>query len=219
MTNVNGDYIRGQNIYGDYIAQANISINFLSGSTPELGANVESLRDAYTMHSLGIALPPDDCPPFLPMNQIATPNALDDPCYTAAIQSISDVRLMIDIVGSTMMNSNPALSSSASLPETLASLQRLLKLTELALKTYQNTPLVQTLSRTMAVEVDDCRQLLRQTLSNLGNYRHFLAATAYHFMRRCTWGMLGGMDESGVLDAKLRERHGSLAASILALGW
>ena len=216
---MNGDYIiKGQQINGDYIAYAQINISCGLKSTSELGGILQGLRGAYNM-PLELGPSQSGHPRFSQtlIGQKATGDVTVDPWYTSATQSVLHLRLMIDVLN-TMME-NPTLSSSATLPETLASLQRILKLTELALQTYQHTPLIRTLSRAICIRVENCRQLLRELISNLSNYRHILSATALYFVRRYAGGILGGTDAIAVLDSKIRDRHGSLAGCLVALGW
>ncbi|KAF7983574.1 hypothetical protein HWV62_21174 [Athelia sp. TMB] len=149
-------------------------------------------------------------------SQNITTQLIIDPCYASAKRSIQDVRLMIAMVR--IMLAHPVLCSSANLPETLAALERTLLLTELAIDAYRHTPLVEVLSRVMAVRVEHCRQLLQKLLKKLSNYRHFLAAYVLNFIRRYVCRRLCGGGIANVLDSKLRDRHKSFAACLLALG-
>lgn len=206
INNVGRDYINN-------IARAlHIHINVTSGS-PEFEEVLERLHGAHIIRSISVSQPLQPHPPEPPTNQIARIDA----CYASATRSIIEVQAMIGVVR--IMMDNPTLRSSKDLPETLASLHRILKLTELALRAYQHTPLVKTISRAISVGVEDCRLLLRELIKcTLSNYRHGLTAFVRYFIQKCIRGRIGRYDAVRGLDSKLQESHRSFAACILALG-
>ncbi|KZP15218.1 hypothetical protein FIBSPDRAFT_1048296 [Athelia psychrophila] len=150
-------------------------------------------------------------------DQITKIYMADDPFYNSAICSIERVRVMISIV-QTMM-ANPMLCSSKDLPETLASLERLLTLMKLALRAYRHTDLVHSLSNAISIGVEECRQLLDELISNLTNFRHGLSNAVLYFIQQYMWARIGWQGSTvSTLDSKLRKSHSWFAACLLALG-
>ncbi|KAF7982713.1 hypothetical protein HWV62_26564 [Athelia sp. TMB] len=113
---------------------------------------------------------------------------------------------------------NPSVQHSPTLPATLASLQRIMKMTELALRIYQRTPLASTLGLYLKAEAEHCRQCLQKLLANVSDWRHGLSAAMLHAIRQFVWSGVGEGCAVSELSAKLREVHASLASCILALG-
>lgn len=113
---------------------------------------------------------------------------------------------------------NPTLRHSETLPNTLASLQRMLTLAELAVQAYKHTPLAETLSYYMTLQVDHCRPLLQELISELSNYRHALSTTMFKLIRQYIWSGVGEGYTASRLNSKLRECHSTFASCILALG-
>lgn len=113
---------------------------------------------------------------------------------------------------------NPSLRHSAKLPETLAYLRRILKLTELAVRVHQHGPLAHTLGLAIIAEAENCRQLLKELLSSLANYKHVLSATMFYYVREYIWSTAGECVAFDDLNSKLRACHSSFASRILALG-
>ncbi|KAF7982996.1 hypothetical protein HWV62_24610 [Athelia sp. TMB] len=215
VNNVYGDYIDNQ-IHGDYIAHAQIHFNFAIQSAPEREEILDHIRAAYSMPSLGVAQSTSTAGPQPNASHIAATPFYIDTCYISAARSIIETRLMIDMVR--MMINNPKLCSSAGLPETLAALERVLLLTELSVRAYHHTPLSESLSRGIAIEVDECRRLLQHLLSNLSSYRHMLSAAVIYFIRKYIWRRFRRGGAVATLDLELRRSHRSFAACLLALG-
>ncbi|KAF7966177.1 hypothetical protein HWV62_39756 [Athelia sp. TMB] len=201
------------NINGPYIIQ--VARQYILRTPSERAEALEHLHETSSISLFNVEQPSHDNPPDLDTSQSITTQLVIDPCYASARRSIQDVRLMIEMVR--IMLAHPVLCS-ANLPETLAALERTLLLTELAIDAYRHTPLVEVLSRVMAVRVEHCRQLLQGLLKNLSNHRHFLAAYVLNFIRKYVCRRLGGGGIANVLDSKLRDRHKSFAACLLALG-
>ncbi|KZP18175.1 hypothetical protein FIBSPDRAFT_602091 [Athelia psychrophila] len=135
------------------------------------------------------------------------------------MSSIDQVRITISIVQT--MVANPRLCPSTDLPETLASLKRLMELMELALRAYQHTDLAPSLSRAISIRVEECRPALEELISqlNLINFRHILFNTVLYFIRKYMWARIGWKGSViSALDSKFRKSHSSFAACLLALG-
>lgn len=203
------------NINGDHIAH--INLNLMPGSTPPdvLHQILQHIHATSSKPSLKVAqLRRPSEPPSDQMTKICV---AVDPLYHSAIRSIDQVRIMISIV-QTMM-ANPMLCSSEDLPETLASLKRLLTLMELALRAYRHTDLVHSLSSAISIGTEDCRRLLDDLISNLTNSHHGLSNAVLYFIRKYIWARIGRQGSAiGTLDSKLRKSHSSFAACLLALG-
>ncbi|KZP28064.1 hypothetical protein FIBSPDRAFT_885954 [Athelia psychrophila] len=107
------------------------------------------------------------------------------PFYDSAIRSIDRVHVMISMV-QTMM-ANPMLCPSKDLPETLASLERLPALMELALRAYRDTNLVHCLSSAFYIGAEEYRQLLDDLISNLANSHHEISNAVLYYIRRHVW--------------------------------
>ncbi|KZP23023.1 hypothetical protein FIBSPDRAFT_466027 [Athelia psychrophila] len=122
------------NINRDYITH--IKFNLMPGFVPPEAMNqiFQHIHASSSTPSHTVAQLPRPSEP--PSDQIAKICVAGDPLYNSAIRSIDRVRIMISIV-QTMM-ANPRLCSSEDLPETLASLKRLLTLMELALRAYRH---------------------------------------------------------------------------------
>ncbi|KZP33473.1 hypothetical protein FIBSPDRAFT_308062 [Athelia psychrophila] len=167
-------------------------------------------RAAFRTPSRSVVQVPRPSEP--PSNQIAK-----IPFYNPAIRSIDEVSVMISMV-QTMM-ANPMLCPSKDLPETLASLKRLLKLMELAYRAYRHTDLAHSLSRAISIGVEECRRLLDELIANLTNFRQVLSNTVLYFIRKYMWARIGWQGSAvSTLDTKLRKSHSSFAACLLALG-
>ena len=215
MNNVHGNYI-GNQIHGDYISSAQIHVNFTIKSASERQNILEHIREAYSIPPSGMAQST--------IQMVSQPNTghtivapmADDPYYVSATRSIIEIRLMIDMVR--MMIDHPTLCPSASLPDTLASLEKVLKLTELCVQAYHHTPLSESLSRAIAVEVDSCRRLLQELLSGLSDHRHMLSGAVLYLIRKYVWQNFGRGGVVDTLDLQLQKSHRSFAACLLALG-
>lgn len=131
-------------------------------------------------------------------------------------RSLVEIQVIADIMDVLMENSS--LRHSGKLPETLAYLQRILRLTESAVRVYQHGPLAQTLSLVIIAEANHCRQLLKELLSSLVNYRYVLSAAMLYYVREYIWSSAGECTAFADLNSKLRACHSSFAARILALG-
>ncbi|KZP32558.1 hypothetical protein FIBSPDRAFT_1036711 [Athelia psychrophila] len=170
-----------------------------------------------TVRSAVVAQPPGSRPTGL-LTDLFTNSLVTGTRYTpaSADRSLIEIQVIVDIMDALI--ESPSLHHSAKLPGTLASLQRILELTKLAIQAYQHSPLARTLSLAIIAEAGRCRQLLKELLSSLSHYRHTLSAAMLHFIREY---ISSSASESGVftdLNSKLRECHGSFAACILALG-
>ncbi|KZP12973.1 hypothetical protein FIBSPDRAFT_936589 [Athelia psychrophila] len=165
----------------------------------------------------GAAQPPDSRPPK-PLTNLFTTNMVIGARYPSASadRSLVEIQVTADIMD--MLMESPGLRYSESLPETLASLRRMLTLTGLAVHAYKNTPLAETLSHNLAAKVEQCRQLLRDLLNDLTNYRYALSGAMLHFIRQYVWSNIGESGTVSVLNSKLQECHTSFASCILALG-
>ncbi|KAF7971894.1 hypothetical protein HWV62_19515 [Athelia sp. TMB] len=137
-------------------------------------------------------------------------------CYSSDKDSIVRIRVMIEMVRTMMLN--PMFCSSANLLKTLAALERVLYLTKLAIEAYRYTPLAKSLSRAIAMRVEDCRKLLEELLKNLSDYRHVLSEAFLYFIRRYVCRRWGEGGIGPVMDSRLRDCHKSFAACLLALG-
>ncbi|KZP15434.1 hypothetical protein FIBSPDRAFT_867187 [Athelia psychrophila] len=200
------------NINGDYVIHNNFQ--FMPGCTPseEIFKNIYTTSSAPSRsvaQSRYYSGPPSD--------RMTKIYVAADPVYDSAIISIDRVRVMISIV-KTMM-ANPMLCPSEDLPETLASLERLLTLMELALRAYRHTDLAHSLSRAIAIGVEECHRLLDELINNLANFRQVLSSAVLYFIRKYMWARIGWQGSAiDTLDSKLRKSHSSFAACLLALG-
>lgn len=210
MNNIHGHYIEGNHIAHQII------IHFPPVSTSERGQVLEDIRKAYSIPPFIREYPSTRTHSHSDIRENAVTRLSGEASYPSAERSIIEVRVMIEMVR-TMM-ANPTLCSSANLPETLAALQRVLFLTELAVDAYRHTPLAESLSRAIAVRVEHCRQLLQELLKNLSNYRHILSEAVLYFIQRYVLRRLGEAGMARVVDARLRDCHKSFAACLLALG-
>ena len=215
MNNVNRDFIQG-----DYIVSQTNYFQIISGSIPEPSKSLERSHDAYSVRAPGAStstawspqpLHPDRLP-------LAVPRVMtsDYEARKFAQESLIKIRVIADIMDALM--DNPSLRHSETLPKTLDSLRRMLTLTELTVRMYEQTPLAITLSHVITMQVELCRRLLLVLLKDLADYRHVLPAAILHFIRKYIWRSVGESTAVSTLDSKLRECHSSLAASILALG-
>ncbi|KAF7983557.1 hypothetical protein HWV62_21140 [Athelia sp. TMB] len=214
VMNINGDYHEHQipsNFFhnlGHFIEQAISHVSLAIGSATGQSEIFEHLREAYSAID---AARTSDCLPCQPHTcRIATTQGVADACYTSAIQSIAQLRMMIVTIR--MMEHHPTLCSSQHLPETLADLEKVLTLTERAVEAYHNTPLSKSLSRKISVEVGRCRRLLEDLLRNLSDWRRILSHIVLYLIQK-----IGQRDAVNTLDLKLRECHKSFAACLLAL--
>ncbi|KZP10891.1 hypothetical protein FIBSPDRAFT_937825 [Athelia psychrophila] len=225
--NVNGTFAMGDHI--DHIEHA--VYNFFNIAPDEV---LERLRSTYTQGS-----PPNESTttntipiisPSLSVAQPHIPSASGPPTNHIAINgftvtydpsasatdSLFEIRVIVDIMDALI--ENPSLRHSVTLPETLACLHRILKLTELAVQVYRDTPLAQTLSLAIIAETKNCRQLLKDLLKNLSDCHYVLSAAMLHYIRQYIWSRTGECSASAGLNSKLRACHNSFAACILALG-
>ncbi|KZP16866.1 hypothetical protein FIBSPDRAFT_38365 [Athelia psychrophila] len=221
MITFNTDHVsRGgtvNNINGNHIIH--ITINLAPGCTPpaEINQILQHIHASSSTSSRGPAQLRR--PSETPSGQIAKIYVAVDPFYNSAMSSIDQVRVTISIV-QTMM-ANPMLCPSKDLPETLASLKRLMELMELALRAYQHTDLAPSLSRAISIRVEECRPALEELISqlNLINFRHILFNTVLYFIRKHMWARIGWKGSAiSALDSKFRKSHSSFAACLLALG-
>ena len=210
MNNINGHYIQGNHIAHQIV------INFPPVSAAGRGQVLEDIRRAYAIPPFIPEQPSTHTPSHSDIRQNAITRLAGEAYYPSAERSIIEVRVMIEMVRTMMVN--PTLCSSANLPETLAALQRVLFLTELAVDAYRHTPLAKSLSRAIAVRVEHCRQLLHELLKNLSNYRHLLSEAVLYFIHRYVFRRLGEAGVARVVDSRLRDCHKSFAACLLALG-
>lgn len=210
-----GDYIDGDQILIDY---ANIYVSNIVATDEVL----EFLRGMYPPG------PPPNEPtisttkntiskisPGLPQIAINGVTVSGDPSAGAA-DSLIKIRVILNIIDALM--DTPSLCHSVTLPDTLASLRRMLQMTELAVRVYQNTPLAKALSLAIMTEAKHCQQLLKELLIKMSNYRHVFSAAMLHFIRQKIWSRTGECSDSASLNSKLRQCHDSFAACILALG-
>lgn len=158
VTNINGHQIRG-----DYIAQINNAFYFTSSSSLELGHILEHLRGTGTTHKVplpvGVSQSTQD---YLSArtsftNQVETNVAIIDTSHISANRALIEIQVIVRIMDTLIENTT--LHHSETLPNTLASLQRMLTLAELAVQAYKHTPLAETLSYYMTLQVDHCRPL------------------------------------------------------------
>lgn len=171
------------------------------------------IQEAYNaIPSLGVTQPLQLNPNQLLTNQITDTDA----SYTSAAQSISAVRAMVSMIH--IMTEHPALCPSIDLPETLASLQSILRCMERALRAYQHTPLIKMLSRALNIKAEKCCKLLEELLSYYSNLRHIIAASVRYFIRGYISRRVGQGGSLRMLDLRVRECHKSFAACLLALG-
>ena len=214
VNNIHGNYTDNQ-IHGDYIAGAQIHINFTVESTFERANILEHIREAYSVRPLDAGQSISQVPQNNTNLILPRPSVIDH-CYISSARSIIELRLMVDMVR--IMINNPRLCSSARLSETLAALERVLILTELSVRAYHDTPLYESLSHGISIEVDECRRLLEDLLSNLSNCRHMLSSAVLYFIRKYVWRRFGRGGVLDKLDLELRRSHRSFAACLLALG-
>ncbi|KAF7977385.1 hypothetical protein HWV62_3999 [Athelia sp. TMB] len=127
-----------------------------------------------------------------------------------------ELRIIVGLMDALMENAS--VRYSPTLPVTLASLRRIMKMTELALRIYQHTPLAGTLGMYLMAEAEHCRQCLQNLLANVSDWRHGLSAAMLHAIRQYVWSGVGEGCAISELNSKLREVHTSLASCILALG-
>ncbi|KZP13559.1 hypothetical protein FIBSPDRAFT_131739 [Athelia psychrophila] len=227
-----GDYISGDQVHIDYIEYAQINHFYHIIESDKIPRH---LREMYTKRppmdrgninatairladpSPGVVQPPDSRPSG-PLTDYIDADVIIQAFYPSGTvdRSLIEIQVIADIMDALMENSS--LRHSAKLPETLTSLQRILKLTKLALRAYQHTPLAQALSLAIIAEAEHCRQLLKKLLSSLANCRHALSAAMLHFIREYIWSRTSECVAFSDLDSKLRDCHGSFAACILALG-
>ncbi|KZP22236.1 hypothetical protein FIBSPDRAFT_489093 [Athelia psychrophila] len=175
---------------------------------------LKHIHAASSTPSLSVAQRPRPSEP--PSNQITNIHVADDPFYNSTIRSLGEVRVMVGIVQ--IMMANPTLCSSQDLPETLASLKRMLTLMELAIRAYRNTDLVRSLSSAISIGVEECRRLLEELARNLTKDRHSLSNAVFSFIRKYVWARAGQGSTVHALDSKLRKSDSSFAACLLALG-
>lgn len=215
------DYIRHANIFLTNIIPMDERLGYpremhSTGTLPnELTAEN---TDASTMRLAGVPQLPNFRPPGLALTDLFANDLVTGTrhAFASADHSLIEIKVIADIMD--VLMESPCLRHSGKLPETLASLQQILRLTKLAIRAYQHTPLAQTLSLAIVAEAERCWRLLKELLSNLSHYRHALSAAMLHFIREYIWG---SARECGVftdLNSKLRECHSSFAACILALG-
>lgn len=215
VTNINGAYNDHQT-HRTYIAHAQIHVNVTVQSVIEREDILRHIREAHSIPPSVAAQPMSPVVSRSDASQTAVVPSDVDHCYVSATRSIIEIRLMIDIVR--MMINHPTLCSSSSLSETLAALERVLHMTELSVRAYHHSPFSESFSRAVAIEVDDCRQLLQELLSHLSDYRRILSATVLYFIRKYVWRRFGQSVVVDTLDLQLQKSHRSFAACLLALG-
>lgn len=139
-----------------------------------------------------------------------------DTSHTSANRSLVEIQVIVSIMDTLM--ENPTLCHSETLPKTLASLRQMLTLAELAAQAYKYTPLSETLSHSITLKAENCRQLLRELMGDLSNYRHALSAVVLKLIRQYMWSGAGESCAVNRHDSNLRECHNAFASCILALG-
>ncbi|KZP26726.1 hypothetical protein FIBSPDRAFT_1040489 [Athelia psychrophila] len=212
------------NVNGTYALQGNPTIGqinyFISSSSPERGRMLEHLHGTHIMRTATPELDAEARPSARGPSTAQTAATYVMISNAEAPTSARDPSIEIHVIAEMMdiLLDNPALRHSETLPETLASLRRMLTLTELAIRVYKQTPLAQTLNRAIIAEAERCRQLLKDLFNNLSDYRHALPAVLFHFLRQYVWSTAREGSTVDDLNSKLRECHSSFAACILALG-
>ncbi|KAF7980712.1 hypothetical protein HWV62_37179 [Athelia sp. TMB] len=157
---------------------------------------------------------PDDM--FAPHPSIPPTSQLIISPIPSASRLAFEVQALIKVV--LKMKEHSVLRSSARLPETLISLQRILQLTGLAALAYQNTPLANSLSRALALDLERCQELLSELLSHhLPSWKCIVRANVLEILRKYVWWQ-GGQGLADELDSKLRQYRKSLASCLLAVG-
>ena len=182
-----------------------------------MNSSIDPPRGAYTFHTIphttGTARPHS-------ANESvnnSTPNRiLINIRYESAIHSLGEIRAVTELLDTLM--DIPTLRHSETLPKTLASLKRMLEWIKLAVQVYEHTPLAATLDDFITAQVELCRRLLRQLLTDLPNYRYALSAAMVHLIRKYMWSTIGEMNAISAADSNLRECHDSFASCVLALG-
>ena len=168
---------------------------------------LELPRPTYTMHSRSISLMDGTESTPIPSIHIS---------YNSTTQSLLEIRAINERMDVLMEIS--ALRYSKTLPQTLASLKRMTKLAELAMKTYESTPLATALDEYLVAQVEDCRQLFQEILADLSNYRQAISTAMLQLARQYICSRMGESSAISAADSKLRECYSSFASSILAIG-
>ncbi|KZP08193.1 kinase-like protein [Athelia psychrophila] len=136
--------------------------------------------------------------------------------FDSATRSLTEVRVMVEMAHKMM--ENQTLRSSKDLLKTLTSLKQILRLTDLALRAYQDTPLVKHLGSLISLGAGDCYQLLEDLIANLSNYLSILSPAVFYFIRKYIWVGIPQGARARMIESKLRECHRSFAVCLLALG-
>lgn len=211
-----------QNVNGDFIVHGSLTytINCIVESpVPDMEQLLEVLPKMCTTPTIAPSVDPEahssahqsstaQTTTFVVINNSDAHSSVKDPSI--------EIRVIAQIMD--ILLETPSLHHSDTLPETLASLRRMLLLTELALHAYQQTPLEQTLTHILNAEAERCHKLLKDLFKRLSDYRYTLPAVLFQFIRKHIWNTAGEGVEFSELNSKLGECHSSLAACILALG-
>ncbi|KZP08713.1 hypothetical protein FIBSPDRAFT_254163 [Athelia psychrophila] len=222
VNNVNGNFAMGDHIehvdiYNIYniIPPDEVRERFRTMYPPGSPPNGRTTTNIIPIISLSLGLAQSHSPGASgpPTNQMAI-NACDP--SSSATDPLIEIGVIVTIMDALI--ENPSLRHSVTLPETLASLQRILRLTELAVRVYEGTPLAHTISLAIIAETEYCRQLLMELLKKLSNCRLVLSAAMLYYIRQYIWSRTSECSASAGLNSKLRTCHTSFAACILALG-
>ncbi|KZP26730.1 hypothetical protein FIBSPDRAFT_928415 [Athelia psychrophila] len=202
VINVNGNC----SIQGNHtVAQIN---HFISSPSPEQTRMLERLRETHNMHTVTPSLGTEAHGPIRGPSTAPTAAPHVTINNVEAHTSAQDASIEIQSGSASFRN----------FTGDVASLRRMLTLSELAVRVYQRTPLAQALNHFIIAEAERCRQLLKDLFNNLSDYRHALPAVLFHFIRQYVWSKAREGGTVGDLNSKLRKCHGSFAACILGLG-
>ncbi|KZP08420.1 hypothetical protein FIBSPDRAFT_1052392 [Athelia psychrophila] len=211
-----------QNVNHDFIVHGGLTYTvncIVEGPLPDMKQLLEVLPKIYTTPTVapssGVEGHTTVCGPIT-AQMAATHVTMNNFKATSAKDSSIEIRVIAEMMD--ILLENPSLHHSDTLPETLVSLRRMLKLTELALRAYQQTPLAQTLNYAIIAEAERCHKLLKDLFKRLSDYRYTLPAGLFQFIRQYIWSTAGESLEFSELNSKLGRCHSSLAACILALG-
>ncbi|KAF7977372.1 hypothetical protein HWV62_3973 [Athelia sp. TMB] len=225
VNNINGDFINDAH----FEQVIHVYINKPDGVPPQ------QFFAAYTIQSSGSQASTGDSAAILarvasalgasrpPVESSTAPSDRDALNYKmdhTRQNTIHELPLELRVIAGLMdgLVENTSVRHSPTLPETLASLQRIMKMTELALRIYQHTPLARTLGLYLKAEAEHCRRCLQNLLTNVSDWRHGLSGALLHAIRRYVWSGVGEGCVVSELNAQLREVHTSLASCVLALG-
>ncbi|KAF7974365.1 hypothetical protein HWV62_12326 [Athelia sp. TMB] len=214
--NINGDYHEHQipsdffHVLGRHIEETMSHFSLAIRSAAERSNIFDHLHEAHS--AISVARDSGHLPHTC-RNAVA--QGVADTCHATAIHSIAQLHMMI--IAIRLMKHHPTLCSSQHLSETLADLENVLTWTERAVEAYHNTPLSESLSRKISLEVVDCRRLLEELLGYLSDWRRILSHIVLDLIQKYVCGKIGRSDAINTLDLKLRESHKSFAACLLAL--